>query len=107
MIQHAVRYPLTSVADLYDDSIEVVPDLQLGFPGSRMQVDVCETGLHDAEDRKFGFFRQPWQFLKYFHFDMQTIALVNSAHVAMDCGVQSTLIKHGRVKQVGKGPQFI
>src|SRR6185437_2322286 len=108
MVQHSIRYPLTLVTDQYDDSIgEILLNRYLGLAGSRMEVNVCKTGLHDAEDRKLGFFRQARQFLRYSHFDMQAVALVNSTHIAFDCRVQTTFIKHGRMQQVGKSSEFI
>src|SRR5579863_1331737 len=107
MIQHAVWYPMPVVTDGYDHSIAILLDLYLGGAGPRMQVNICQTGLHDAEDRKFGLFRQPAQFLSYLHFYMQTVALVNPAHVPQDCGFQTTFIEHRRVKQVGKGSELL
>jgi hypothetical protein len=88
VIEYSIRYPVTFVADLYCNAREILFNLDPGLDGSRMEVNVRETGLHDAEDRKFGFFRQPAQIFRYFHFHMQTPALVKSAHVALECRVQ-------------------
>src|SRR5690242_4220663 len=41
MIQHSIGYPLPFVADLYHHSIGILPNLHLGFVGSRMEVNVC------------------------------------------------------------------
>src|SRR4030095_12046464 len=57
VIQHSLGYSATFVTDHDDDSIEVLLNPYLSFAGSRMEVNVCETSLNDAEDRKFGFFR--------------------------------------------------
>jgi hypothetical protein len=107
MIQHSVRYPLTVVTDGYDDAIQILFNLHLGFSSSRMEVNVCQTGLHDAEDRKFGFFREPAQFMSYLHFHMQAVALIDSTDIPLDSRVQSAFIQQRRVKQVGKGSEFV
>ena len=57
VIQHSLGYSATFVTDHDDDSIEVLLNPYLSSAGSRMEVNVCETSLNDAEDRKFGFFR--------------------------------------------------
>ena len=57
VIQHSLRYSVTFVTDRYDHSIQILLNPYLGFAGSRMEVNVGETSLNDAEDRKFGFFR--------------------------------------------------
>src|SRR4029450_959111 len=57
VVQHSPGYSATFVTDHDDDSIEVLLNPYLSFAGSRMEVNVCETSLNDAEDRKFGFFR--------------------------------------------------
>jgi hypothetical protein len=57
VIQHSFEYSVTFVTDHDDDSIEVLLNPYLSFAGSRMEVNVCETSLNDAEDRKFGFLR--------------------------------------------------
>lgn len=72
-----------------------------------MEMNVCETRLHNAEDRKFSFFREPAQFMSYLHFHVQAVALVNSAHVPLNCRVQAAFIQLGRMKQVGKGSEFV
>src|SRR6185437_9560527 len=107
MIQHPVRYPLTVIADRYGDAIQVLLNLYLSLAGFRMEMDICKACLHDAEDRKFGFFRESAQFMTYLHFHMQAVALVDSAHIPLDCGIQSAFIEHGWVEQVGKGSDLI
>src|SRR6201998_3713420 len=50
MVQDPLRYSPAFVIDFYDDSIEILRNLHFGFAGSRVQVNICEAGLHDAED---------------------------------------------------------
>src|ERR1700687_1372864 len=57
VIQHSIRYSATFITDRYRNSIEMLLNLYVGFAGTRMEMNVCETGLNDAEDRKFGFLR--------------------------------------------------
>ena len=87
MVQYAIRNALAVVADRHSHSMEILLNRYLRLGGSRMQENVCETGLYDAEERKFGFFRQSGQFFTYFHFHVQTVALVNSFNIPPDCSV--------------------
>jgi len=48
---------VTFVTDRYRNSIEILLNLDVGFAGARVEMDVGETGLNDAKNRKFGFFR--------------------------------------------------
>ena len=57
VVQYSLRYSVTFVTDRYDNSIGLLLDRYVGLAGTRMEMDVCETGLNDAEDRKFGFLR--------------------------------------------------
>ena len=57
MIQHSFRYSVTFVTDRYRNSIEILLNLDVGFAGARVEMDVGETALNDAKNRKFGFFR--------------------------------------------------
>jgi len=57
VVQGSLGYSATFVTDRYDHSIQILLNPYLSFAGSRMEVNVCETGLNDAEDRKLGFFR--------------------------------------------------
>src|SRR5579863_1879359 len=70
MIQHSMRDPLTAVTNRYDQAIRILLNFYLGLAGFRMEMNVCETRLHNAEDCKFGFFRESAQFMTYLHFDM-------------------------------------
>ena len=57
VIQDSRWYSVAFVTDRDDHAIRILLNPYLSFAGTRMEVNVCETGLNDAEDRKLGFFR--------------------------------------------------
>lgn len=55
-VQHSVRYSPSMITDRNCQSVCYVLDLYVRLVASRMQMNICKTGLHDAEDGQFCFF---------------------------------------------------
>lgn len=58
MNQHSFRYSLAVVIDVYDDTVKISFDRDLGGVCSRLKVNVCRIGLRDADDRQLGLSRE-------------------------------------------------
>jgi hypothetical protein len=97
VIQHSIRYAVTVVVHLYQDSVECLSNPDRSPLGLGMEVHVCEARLYDSENGEFSVLRQPAQVLTYFDVHMQAIALVDSVHVPMNCDVQPAFVKQRRV----------
>lgn len=92
IVEHSVRYPPAVVADGYDHFLGILLHSQDGLGAFRMEVNVCETGLYDAENREFSFFGESAQLVSYLELYMRSRALVNSAHIPLDCQLQAAII---------------
>ncbi len=54
MVQNSFWNSFAVVSDRDDDSVKSFLNLDDGRAGLRMKMNIRETGLHNAEDRKFG-----------------------------------------------------
>ena len=72
-----------------------------------MAMHICECFLQDAEDSSFQISGEPLQRLRKFQINLDIAALHKAVHIPVNRQQQSGFIEHGRMQEIGHGPDFI